>query len=65
MDHAVPRHRGLVAPNLRILRRWRHADVIPIVAGEPDDAPDGLEMQPGDERYYELGCLPPRRRDAG
>lgn len=58
MEHSVLRGRGIAAPHLPFLRRRRRADVVSIAADAVDDA-----VEPSDQRYYELGCLPPRLRD--
>jgi hypothetical protein len=58
MEHAVSRRRGFSAPHLSSLWRRRRAEVVSIRA-EVEEPNLGFEVHPGDERYYELGCLPP------
>jgi hypothetical protein len=63
MEHAVPRRRGFSAPHLSFLWRRRRAEVVSI-RSEIEEPDLGFELHPGDERYYDLGCLPPgHRRD--
>jgi hypothetical protein len=66
MGHAIPRGRAIGAPRFFTSLRRRHRGEVVAIRAEVDETGLGLELSPGDERYYELGCLPPgHHRDVG